>query len=375
MNADKEITAVRYELTPTKGKGIMKQTTSTPKHKRNIGNAFRNEEGAIDLASIMVGILVIGLTSAVISATVFAVIPWAQDSAAKHQLTSIATAQSVWAGMKSSSPDNSASLVAAAAPMTAYVPGADLDELSEASFFTPSSGVNSTSGQWDNDATLCSAGLEDGYTSAVVSASGNVFMASSFAPKPVKAAVGDQTCLGFIESNGLPQVLNELNAVSAPTGPTDPGGGTNHLQPSCPPLNMADYTAYGSKTSKQDPSARAYTAAEFRETMFGDGLGAAIVPVETTMRIQGEVSSDAEVTAANLTAWMKAHPGQKLGSTFPTGVLVNRYPNLVNSARFVELSNGEYEVYLDSPNGTYTDGAPWPAVGGCGQTNVTGWVK
>jgi type II secretory pathway pseudopilin PulG len=61
--------------------------------------AFTNEDGAIDLASIMVGIIVIGLIGGVIAATVFAVIPWAQDNAAKQQLDSVASAQSAYVGL------------------------------------------------------------------------------------------------------------------------------------------------------------------------------------------------------------------------------------------------------------------------------------
>ena len=49
--------------------------------------------GAIDLASIMVGVLVIGIIGAVIAATVFAVVPWSQDEAAKQSLDSVQTAQ------------------------------------------------------------------------------------------------------------------------------------------------------------------------------------------------------------------------------------------------------------------------------------------
>lgn len=63
---------------------------------------FKNEDGAIDLASIMVGIIVIGLIGGVIAATVFAVIPWTQDNAAKQQLDSIAAAQSAYMGLSSS---------------------------------------------------------------------------------------------------------------------------------------------------------------------------------------------------------------------------------------------------------------------------------
>jgi type II secretory pathway pseudopilin PulG len=65
----------------------------------NMSKAFKNEEGAIDLASIMVGIIVIGLIGGVIAATVFAVIPWAQDNAAKQQLDAVNTAQSAKAGL------------------------------------------------------------------------------------------------------------------------------------------------------------------------------------------------------------------------------------------------------------------------------------
>jgi type II secretory pathway pseudopilin PulG len=61
--------------------------------------AFTNEDGAIDLASIMVGIIVIGLIGGVIAATVFAVIPWAQDNAAKQQLDSVASAQAAYIGL------------------------------------------------------------------------------------------------------------------------------------------------------------------------------------------------------------------------------------------------------------------------------------
>ena len=65
----------------------------------NVTEAFKNEEGAIDLASIMVGIIVIGLIGGVIAATVFAVIPWAQDNAAKQQLDSVASAESAFVGL------------------------------------------------------------------------------------------------------------------------------------------------------------------------------------------------------------------------------------------------------------------------------------
>jgi surface protein len=57
--------------------------------------ALRNTSGAIDLASIMVGVLVIGIIGGVIASTVFAVIPWSQNEAAKSTLGSIRTAETV----------------------------------------------------------------------------------------------------------------------------------------------------------------------------------------------------------------------------------------------------------------------------------------
>ena len=57
--------------------------------------ALRSARGAIDLASVMVGVLVIGVVGAVIAATLFMVIPWAQDEAAKASLGSVRTSESV----------------------------------------------------------------------------------------------------------------------------------------------------------------------------------------------------------------------------------------------------------------------------------------
>lgn len=57
--------------------------------------AIRSEGGAIDLASIMVGVIVIGIIGGVIAAAVFAVIPWSQDKAATQALDAVKTAESV----------------------------------------------------------------------------------------------------------------------------------------------------------------------------------------------------------------------------------------------------------------------------------------
>lgn len=89
-----------------------KRTAST----RSLHSTFISENGAIDLASIMVGIIIIGLIGGVIAATVFAVIPWAQDNAAKASLESLKTAENVYSGLAASpDADNSASLVGTSA--------------------------------------------------------------------------------------------------------------------------------------------------------------------------------------------------------------------------------------------------------------------
>lgn len=81
-----------------------------------------SEKGVIDLASIMVGLIVIGLMGAIVAATVFTVIPWAQeqsgqessvsseassdiDSNAFEALTAVVKAQDTYLGLSKTSGD------------------------------------------------------------------------------------------------------------------------------------------------------------------------------------------------------------------------------------------------------------------------------
>jgi hypothetical protein len=63
------------------------------------GGRFRatlfNVRAAVDLASIMVGALVIGAVGGIISAVVFGVIPWSQNSAARDSIAAVPEAQAV----------------------------------------------------------------------------------------------------------------------------------------------------------------------------------------------------------------------------------------------------------------------------------------
>ena len=72
-----------------------KARVASIKERGGVLAVLKTEGGAIDLASIMVGVLVIGIIGGVIAATVFAVIPWSQDNAARQALDSVKTAESV----------------------------------------------------------------------------------------------------------------------------------------------------------------------------------------------------------------------------------------------------------------------------------------
>ena len=73
------------------------KTRRKVRERKTLMAALRGQNGAIDLASIMVGVLVIGIIGGVIAATVFAVIPWSQDQAAQADLGQVRQAEGVYA--------------------------------------------------------------------------------------------------------------------------------------------------------------------------------------------------------------------------------------------------------------------------------------
>lgn len=87
-------------------KSFLKERIHKKLTSKDRSNIFHNEEGAIDLASIMVGIIVIGLIGGVIASTVFVVIPWTQDNAAKQQLDSVVQAENTYFGLSAASPSS-----------------------------------------------------------------------------------------------------------------------------------------------------------------------------------------------------------------------------------------------------------------------------
>lgn len=168
--------------------GIVSHARKKTMSYYKVQNSFRNENGAIDLASIMVGIIVIGLVGGVIAATTFAVIPWSQDSAAKQQLESIHVAQNAYFGMNA---DPSRILTAGQTRNT----------------FTDSAGLNNAN-LLTTDDSYCVVPLNGGkdYQAYSKSSSGIVFTASNSNKKavPVVAPITDG-CSALSPANLAPQ--------------------------------------------------------------------------------------------------------------------------------------------------------------------------
>lgn len=151
---------------------------------------LRNEQGAIDLSSIMVGVIVLGLIGGVIASTVFAVIPWTQDNAAKQQLVSLQSAQNAYYGL---SADPSSSLPVSA-PRNSFYDSAGLEA---AGLMT----------QAPNYCTVATNGGQD-FDAFVKSASGRVF----------KSSRGNKTAVEVPAGTALPGTCSSLN-LSAPVAP------------------------------------------------------------------------------------------------------------------------------------------------------------
>jgi surface protein len=115
----------------------------------------------------MVGIIVIGLIGGVIAATVFTVIPWTQDNAAKQQLDSIVTAENAYIGLSSAVP----SPLPAGSKVNSFGKSADLN----------------TAGLLITGSTYCATTPVDGksYSGFSKSASGKIWSVTDQNTKPV----------------------------------------------------------------------------------------------------------------------------------------------------------------------------------------------
>ena len=165
--------------------------------------AFYNEDGAIDLASIMVGIIVIGLIGGVIAATVFAVIPWAQDNAAQQQLDSIHTAQNAYFGL---SADPSRAL-AAGEQRNSFINSAGLE----------------TSGLLTSGSTYCTVPTNGGkgYEAFAKSSSGTIF----------KATNSNKTASPFVGTLPNDPATGDCSFIIADSSSTGSGAEASYVDP------------------------------------------------------------------------------------------------------------------------------------------------
>lgn len=173
---------------------MTKRTIRTATFRRRAVQRLGHATGAIDLASIMVGVLVIGIIAGVLSAVVFAVIPWSQDKAAQENLGSVRTAESVYRGMDS---DNG------------YKFG-NMDDLVTAGKIPASTTISATT----NAAGDC-------YIAAAKSATGQVFWNSDADPTPKKYEDGDSSDCADVMA-----LIGDVGGVGGNGGGNGNGGGT-----------------------------------------------------------------------------------------------------------------------------------------------------
>lgn len=155
--------------------------------KSTLKNIRNSSKAALDLGTVMIAVVVLGIIAAVTAATVFVVIPWMQDSSAKQALSSISSAQESY--------------------KTAYDVYSNLNNLIEKKLLNA-------------DARLCTTASADGtsYTSASKSDTGKVFISDSSDRNPRQAAAGTSTCFGVLGTGGVftPNPTNTQNPGTTP---------------------------------------------------------------------------------------------------------------------------------------------------------------
>lgn len=135
--------------------------------KVRVADAFKNEAGAFDLPSILVGVVVVGILTAGVLASIFGVIPFSQDKAAQQDLGAVTTAQGVYKaqGNKAGTVLPGTTFTTLATLKTETLIGTDVDA-----------------------AKVASSGDNDEWASASKSDSGKYYVATSKNSTPVLAA-------------------------------------------------------------------------------------------------------------------------------------------------------------------------------------------
>lgn len=136
-----------------------------------ISDAFKNEKGAFDLPSIMIGVAVVAILTVGVLAAIFGVIPWAQDNAAKQDASAIVTAQGVYFAQVSTGERQ-------ATDSSRY---ATLDELIAADLLS-----EELTGSTDIYVNAGNTAGESTFEVAVKSDTGKAFVATNANPTPVE---------------------------------------------------------------------------------------------------------------------------------------------------------------------------------------------
>lgn len=192
-------------------------------------NFFKSSKAAIDLASIMVGVVIIGLVGGVIAATVFAVIPWAQDNAAKNQVAEVSNAQNAYAGLSIAKVSGLGALsMATGVRPAAIVPGIEhpfgnLGDLVGKGLISVQMKPGSNIMNATND--MCTVAVNNGssYRTEVKSATGALFLSTNETNNPVPLTVKDSFCFGVTASKEVVTIENCTNQCNYYTRLTDGG--------------------------------------------------------------------------------------------------------------------------------------------------------
>jgi len=230
-----------------------------------LSKVLQSSKAAIDLASIMVGIIIIGLIGGVIAATVFAVIPWSQDKAAKQQLDSVHTAENAFFGLSSD-------------------PSTDLTNGKKNSFAT-STELASAGLLAENSAVYCVASADaNNYIAYVKSASGKIFKASNTNKTPVVDTTGT-SCFSGTTAPTTPPV----------TGPVYTVVGTYNFD-STKPATMTNYAAstavYSTAKARSGSTSIESKLNNENTRTWGATVGFAEIKNATTYRVSAWVYAD-----------------------------------------------------------------------------------
>lgn len=138
-----------------------------------MSDAFKSEAGAFDLPSILVGVVVVGILTAGVLASIFGVIPFAQDKGAQQDLGAVVTAQGVYLAASTEQYGENVNTYAA-----------DLDRLAE-------SGVDLIGDKVAEEGDIKMEGKVGNFVAVTESGSGKFFMVSGVDNTPKEIAGAD----------------------------------------------------------------------------------------------------------------------------------------------------------------------------------------